>query len=122
MPKLLVIADDLSGATDVGVQFAKQSVPALVATKAMAERSNLAGLFGSHEVVLVDLESRHLGPAEAARAVTGIIKSARAAGVEFFYKKTDSTLRGNVGAELEALWQTSNRRTLSFIPAHPRLG
>lgn len=122
MPKLLVIADDLSGATDVGVQFAKRGIPAFVTIQTTTEPSNLAGLFASHEVVLIDIESRHVSPDEAMRRVTRIVGEARAAGVDLFYKKTDSTLRGNVGAELEALLKASGGRTLCFIPAHPALG
>jgi uncharacterized protein YgbK (DUF1537 family) len=37
------------------------------------------------------------------------------------YKKTDSTLRGNIGAELEALIR-ERKRPLPFIPAYPALG
>jgi D-threonate/D-erythronate kinase len=122
MPRLLVIADDLSGATDVGVQFAKQGIRALVTSRSALAGRNLAQLFDFHDVVLVDIESRHISPGESASRVTTVIRAAQAAAVEFFYKKTDSTLRGNVGAELEALLKASRRRTLCFIPAHPLLG
>jgi uncharacterized protein YgbK (DUF1537 family) len=122
VPKLLVIADDLSGATDVGVQFASQGIRAFVTILAPDERSNLAGLFESHDVVLIDIESRHLSPDEGRRRVRMAVEETRAAGVEFFYKKTDSTLRGNIGAELDALLKATAERTLCFIPAHPALG
>jgi len=122
MPRLLVIADDLSGATDVGVQFAKRGIRAFVTIQSTTAPSNLVGHFASHEVVLIDIESRHVSPGEAARRVTRIVETARPVGVDFFYKKTDSTLRGNVGAELEALLNASGGRTLCFVPAHPALG
>src|SRR5688500_898882 len=115
MPKLLVIADDLSGATDVGVQFAKQGVRAFVTIRSTDTRQNLAELFAASEVVLVDIESRHVAPEEAGRRVMELVEEAFAAGVKLFYKKTDSTLRGNVGAELDALLKVSGQRTLCFI-------
>jgi len=122
MPKLLVIADDLSGATDVGVQFAREGVRAFVTIQAANACRELAELFAFHEVVLVDIESRHVSPDEAARRVTAAVAKASAAGIKLFYKKTDSTLRGNVGAELDALLKSSGERTLCFLPAHPALG
>jgi uncharacterized protein YgbK (DUF1537 family) len=121
MPKLLVIADDLSGATDVGVQFTKQGVPAFVIIRS-EKRNSLPDLFRRFEVVVVNAESRHVASDEARLAIRKLTEEARQAGVELFYKKTDSTLRGNVGAELDALLKTSGFRTLCFVPAHPALG
>jgi D-threonate/D-erythronate kinase len=121
VPKLIVIADDLSGATDVGVQFAKQGVPAFVVIRS-EDRPTLAQLFSEFEVVLVNAESRHVTGDKARLTITTLIAEARKTCVEFFYKKTDSTLRGNVGAELDSLLKASGRRTLCFVPAHPALG
>ena len=121
MPKLLVIADDLSGATDVGVQFARQSVPAFVVIRS-EDSLPLAQHFSQFEVVLVNLESRHVASDIARLAISTLVSEAQRAGVEFFYKKTDSTLRGNVGAELDSLLTACGARTLCFVPAHPALG
>ena len=121
MPKLLVIADDLSGATDVGAQLARRGVQSFVAIHS-ANRPALSQLFSQFEVVLVNIESRHVAADEARLAISELIPEARSAGVEFFYKKTDSTLRGNVGAELDVLLKASCERTLCFVPAHPALG
>ena len=38
-----------------------------------------------------------------------------------FYKKTDSALRGNIGAELSAALDGSGAGVLSFLPAFPRM-
>ena len=122
MPKLLVIADDLSGATDVGVQFAKKGIHAFVILLTSREPPNFAEVFSFYDVVLVDIESRHVSSDEARRRVRLVVEAARSAGVKLFYKKTDSTLRGNVGSELDALLNATGQRTLCFIPAHPLLG
>ena len=39
-----------------------------------------------------------------------------------FFKKTDSTLRGNIGAELQALMEVTGVTTLPFVPAFPEMG
>ena len=118
MLKLLVIADDLTGANDTGVQFAKKGIPIFVITGTTGEPQTLPR---NYQVVVVNTESRHLGPDEAARRVRRVVEQGRGASVTHFYKKTDSSLRGNIGSELEALMVASGCRVLPFIPAFPKL-
>jgi uncharacterized protein YgbK (DUF1537 family) len=118
MVELLVIADDLTGACDTGAQFAGQGIPTLVTTELDYEFNRQDEYF----VVVADTESRHLSAAEAAARVEAVVKRACEAGVKRFYKKTDSTLRGNIGAELQSLLRASGNRLLAFAPAFPRLG
>ena len=40
--------------------------------------------------------------------------------MKFFYKKTDSTLRGNIGSEIAALMDACKMERLPFIPAYPK--
>lgn len=116
---LLVIADDLTGACDTGAQFAGQGVPTLVTIEGdyAFDRQD-----DEYSVIVASTESRHLSAAEAAARVETVVRRARVAGVNRFYKKTDSTLRGNIGAELQALLRASGNRALAFAPAFPRLG
>lgn len=118
MSKLLVIADDFTGALDTGVQFAKQGIPTFVTT-------DLSGDFTGREdaeVLVLDLESRHLPPAEAYGRVERVARAASESGIPHFYKKTDSTLRGNIGSELAALLAACGGGPLSFVPAFPKNG
>jgi uncharacterized protein YgbK (DUF1537 family) len=62
MIKLLVIADDFTGAMDTGVQFSKKGVPTLVTTD---RRACLQAPDEKTEVLVVDIESRHLRAPEA---------------------------------------------------------
>lgn len=121
MLKLLVIADDLTGATDTGAQFAKQGVPVLIVTDADAEWPAPGAGPSDDEVLVVNTESRHLPPAAAARRVRGVVERGAKLGVRRFYKKIDSSLRGNVGSELESLMITLGRRVLPLLPAFPAL-
>jgi len=117
--ELLVIADDLTGACDTGAQFAGQGIPTLVT---MEFDRAFDPTEDEYSVIVADTESRHLSAVEAAVRVETVVKRARETGVDHFYKKTDSTLRGNIGAELQALLRASGNRTLAFAPAFPRLG
>ena len=55
MPKVLAIADDLTGALDVGVQFGKDSIATYVAVEIDCD---LAQLFQQFEVVAVNIDTR----------------------------------------------------------------
>ena len=61
MLKLAVIADDLTGANDAGVQFAKQGLTVQVFLNDLAAKD----LGFSPEVVVLDTDSRAESPAEA---------------------------------------------------------
>ena len=113
--KLLVLADDLTGALDTGVQSAKKNIDVKVYLSpqpADMQDENAA-------VTVINTGSRHIS-GEAAREITGkIVKSHK--NHSFFYKKTDSCLRGNIGAELEALAEAAESQCLPFVPAYPEI-
>lgn len=122
MQNVLVIADDLSGATDVGAQFGKAGVRNMVVLAHAMDQFDFSRAFEANSVVLVDTQSRHLSPAEAGKRIVQVLEKTAAAKVDVVYKKTDSTLRGNIGAELEALLEFFGDGRVCFIPAHPALG
>lgn len=119
MPQLLIIADDFTGALDTGVQFSKQGYRTSVTTVYPPDPSFFAG---EADVLVADTESRHLPAREAYLRTFDWIRMAREQGVRLIYKKTDSTLRGNVGIELKAALDAGERKKILFAPAFPRLG
>jgi uncharacterized protein YgbK (DUF1537 family) len=119
MVELLVLADDFTGAIDTGVQFAQQSIPTLVSNRFQQLDQ---GAIQEFSVFVLDIESRHIPPKEAESRVIKTVELALHNGVRSFYKKTDSTLRGNIGSELSALLEASGASVLAFIPAYPKNG
>lgn len=117
--RLLIVADDLTGALDTGVQFADFGA----VTRVMTDGWNGWGdVNPSVQVLVLDAETRHLPPQDAYRKVYAAVQNAAAGGVPFIYKKTDSALRGNIGSELQALKDASKADILPFIPAFPQMG
>jgi D-threonate/D-erythronate kinase len=114
---LLILADDLTGAADTATQFAQAGVACAVALG-----ETVPPLHPSISVCAIDTETRHLPPIDAFRKIVSIVKKGRAAGINRFYKKIDSTFRGNVGAELEALLQAAAAHQLLLVPAYPKGG
>jgi len=95
MNKLLVIADDLSGAADCGIACASHGLNTVVVL------GDFAGEIDA-DVLSVDGNTRHLAPARAAAETTRLIRRYIHDDKQLLFKKLDSTLRGNVAAELAA--------------------
>jgi uncharacterized protein YgbK (DUF1537 family) len=108
-----VIADDLTGAAEIGAVGLRHGLRAEVL---------LAGEPSGHaELVCVDTDSRACTASEAAQRVTAAAKLLRAAGATWIFKKTDSVLRGNVTAELEAIVHQLGLHGALLVPANPSL-
>lgn len=118
MPKLLVIADDLTGSLDTGVQFSKRGADTLVRIMEDDE----ADLNEACEVLVVNTDSRHVSPERAYERVARLVRRAPGAGFSCLFKKTDSMLRGNIGSELAALLENGPEDELIFMPAFPKSG
>jgi uncharacterized protein YgbK (DUF1537 family) len=117
MAVLLILADDLTGALDTGVQFAKRGISVRVFVSPQSAALNDTA--GEASVLVINTGTRHCSPAEAKAVIAKCLKAFAA--VPHVYKKTDSTLRGNIGAELEALAE-GPQKIIPFIPAYPDLG
>lgn len=116
--KLLILADDFTGALDTGVQLTKFGVSARVVTDV---KYDMDRLFEDCDVLVIDTETRHVRP-EVARETTRKLAAQATHTVDVIYKKTDSAVRGNIGAELEGVLRgTENGKTVHFVPAYPAL-
>lgn len=118
MITLLIVADDFTGALDTGVQLAGCGARTRVVTDPAFSLESAQDA----EVLVIDAETRHLPPRQAAACMEGIVRRAEALHVPYIYKKTDSALRGNIGAELAALLSASGQDALPFLPAYPQIG
>ena len=112
--KIGVLADDLTGAFDTGVQFRSWGLSVEVLIGDVKDASKLVS-----DVIVVDTESRQLNSGDAYQRVYRSTEKLVALGVERVYKKVDSTMRGNVGAELDAAMDASKAGFAIFAPAYP---
>jgi len=112
-----VIADDFTGASDVGVQFKKEGLETVVLTdvKSLKQIRNF-------DVAVIDTESRNITFAAAYNKVRKIVRSLKTLRVKIVYKKIDSTLRGNIGAELDAVLDELGLKAAILSPAFPATG
>ncbi|MCD6325437.1 four-carbon acid sugar kinase family protein [Candidatus Bathyarchaeota archaeon] len=110
-----VIADDFTGACDVAVQFKKQGLETVVLT----DIEFLGSFKGVFDVVVVDTETRNLTSEDAYRKVRRAVRLLRQNNVKLVYKKIDSTLRGNIGAEINAVIDELDVKAIIVAPAFP---
>jgi len=118
-PRVLIVADDLTGAMDSAGPFASLGIETWVVAVPM--RCNPASL-KSARVVSVNTDTRHLPGPQAAVRVREIVRHLGVGSFDIVVKKIDSTLRGNVVAETEALLDVSGRREAVVAAAFPAQG
>jgi uncharacterized protein YgbK (DUF1537 family) len=117
----MIIADDLSGACDTAVQFRKFGYPTVV----LNHIEKAKPLFDRYAAMAITTNSRDLPACEAVQAVHAIGPFLKKLKHLTFYKKIDSTWRGNIGAELEVLLdelQLGFAIICSAFPENMRLG
>ena len=123
--RIVVIADDFTGACDTGVQLATSTrfCPVILDVsdpQALVKRiGDALDLYGS---VVVDTASRHSVAADAAAVVSRCAHAAVTAKANVVYKKIDSTLRGNIAHEIAAAVKGSDRGIAVVAPAYPAAG
>ena len=114
MAELFIAADDFTGALDTGVKLAAQGISVRVVS-GFEEMEN-----GDETVLVSNLDSRHLDRDTAFKLTYSACVRALKLGIGTVYIKTDSGLRGNIGAALEAAARAVNGKVV-FAPAYPAL-
>ena len=124
--RLIVVADDLTGAADTGIQLAKRGFYTILLPFGMYETGSrhiqtVSSL--SSQAAALSTNSR----GEGARSAYYRVRNATACLIreshpQYVYKKIDSTLRGNVGAEIEAVMEAAGSEAAILAPAFPEYG
>jgi uncharacterized protein YgbK (DUF1537 family) len=121
MSVMLIIADDLSGAADCGIACVAAGLETVVILGEMPE-------IPQADILAVDADTRGLAPGEAAAQTARMAHRYSHAETQFLFKKLDSTLRGNVGAEIAAILEVARSRPQArqavavVAPAFPATG
>jgi uncharacterized protein YgbK (DUF1537 family) len=119
MDNIVIIADDLTGAADTGVQFCPfydntVLISYLQLSDAVAPASGSA--------VALYTNSRALDMPTAHKRLRSVARRLSELKPFWLYKKIDSCLRGNPGAETEALIDELAYKASFIAPAFPEMG
>ncbi len=119
MPRIGVIADDLTGSNATGVLLAGHGLRVVTLTELAGGSVDL----DQFDAAVVNTDSRSIPPREAYRRVREAGELLKGHGVELFGKRIDSTIRGNLGAETDAVLDLLGEDALAVVtPAYPASG
>ena len=106
-----VIADDLTGAAEIGAVGWRHGLRAEI-TLGNAQDSDA-------DLICVDTDSRSCDPPEAGKRAAKAAGMLQDCGADWIFKKTDSILRGNVTQEIEAIVKRLGLFGALLVPANP---
>ena len=111
---IAVIADDLTGAAEIGgigLQYGLK-----------VEISQQVNLESAADLLIINTDSRSKSRQEAVEAVTEACQNLKRLNPAFFYKKIDSVMRGHVLAEIETELNILGWPRAIIASANPHLG
>ena len=120
MSQCVVIADDLTGANATGVLFKKMNYNAY--TVMNSERLELS-MLSDCDCVLYPTDSRGVDPQIAYNRVFNVCNLLKNDDVKVYSNRIDSTLRGNLGSETDAMLDSLGSDYVAIVaPCFPSSG
>ena len=118
MSKVLIIADDLTGAN------ANCALMKTIGLRAASiTGNNLEKLPEDIDVVALTTDSRSMEKGQAYKRVHDKVKKYKDKSIDLYSKRIDSTLRGNLGTELKAYQDALEAKTIGIcVPSFPDSG
>ena len=114
------IADDFTGATDLGNMFVQGGLRTLLLLGVPVKSVQLAG----YEAVIIALKSRSIAAANAVAQSVQALRWLQTEGAQRYYFKYcstfDSTPRGNIGPVTDALLDALKEDFTVVVPAYPK--
>lgn len=110
--KIGVIADDLTGANATGVRLTQQGFQA-----ATMVHYEIVPSSDSYNAVCVDTDSRYASKEVAQERVRTALKNLQQWGAAVICKRIDSTVRGNIGAEIDTVLKELGEEAVAVVVA-----
>jgi len=111
---MVVIADDLTGAAEIGGLALKYGL--------MAEITTTVNLHSKADLLIIDTDTRSLSQTAAKAVIREICTGLKALQPTLLFKKIDSVLRGHVLAEIQLQQELLQLPKALIVPANPGLG
>ena len=113
--RVIVPADDFTGACDTGLAFAKAGMRTVVY---LGGEADLAGV----DALVIDTETRNASRIISEQRVMDAMARFSDLEPRLIYKKVDSALRGHLGSEIRAVMRAFDRNLCVMAPAFPQAG
>ncbi len=115
-PLMAVIADDLTGVCDTGAQFALNGLRTVGSVDWKFRSAAIP------KVVIVNTQSRSMGPEEAFPRVRKAAIDLKRLKPNWFLKKIDTALRGNIAVEISSMMESLEVETVIYVASIPGAG
>ena len=112
----ILIADDLAGACDTGVQFARCGLPSRVELTYSKHRAR-----SLPDVLAFNTNSRNDSAAQCRHKIEALAVDYSRLDINVIFKKVDSTLRGNVAEEIVTAMRAFKCEAAIIAPAFPAM-
>ena len=111
----VIVADDLTGANDTALQYFKNNLSARIIIDCSKEFSDVEDV----DIWAISTESRNISKEESVDRIVWVVNRIKERlGIDNYYKKIDSTLRGNVGVEIVTLMEMLSVDAVIVSPAY----
>lgn len=101
--KIGVVADDVTGANDIGIMFQKGGYHSAVFPLALLELCDLEKEGEGLDAIIIDTDSRFDSPERAKEKVRKATELLMRLPCDLYHNKTCSVFRGNIGAEFDEM-------------------
>ncbi len=118
MAHTVVIADDVTGANDIGIMYAREGLDTLV----YSYWDKSGGDYEDCDVLIVDTDSRFDTGENAYKKVAGALSLFQKEDVKQYINKQCSVFRGNIGAEFDAMLDVLNQDFAVVVLGFPDNG
>jgi uncharacterized protein YgbK (DUF1537 family) len=116
MPKILVIADDFTGAAEIG------GIAHLFGLSVKLQTRLSDAFAPEDDVVVLDTNTRSLSPHEAFKTIRILLENLDLSVFDLIYKKVDSVLRGPIVPEIKAILSQVDLNQAVLVSANPSKG
>lgn len=114
-----IVADDLTGANDTALQFQLKGAN----TQILLDEEVVPVNLKSTQTWAISTESRNIEPEAAYEKTKSAVQFLKEnINPDFYYKKIDSTVRGNIAVEVLAMLEALEMDAAIIIPAFPAEG
>jgi uncharacterized protein YgbK (DUF1537 family) len=119
--RCLVIADDFTGGSDTGAQFANNGLKTLLISPQSYDALDWSS-YADIDALVVNTRSRAIAPEASFKRIVALLKHFDQRGFPVIYKKIDSTLRGNFAQEIDAVFERTGKNFGLVVPSFPEQG
>ncbi|GGC84439.1 hypothetical protein GCM10007216_13880 [Thalassobacillus devorans] len=107
---VVVICDDLTGANATGVKLSKEGFKTATVIHGLPVPET------GYDAICIDTDSRYASEEQARKRVTEALEDSQKNGQARIYsKRVDSTLRGNIGSEIEAMLSFIGENSIAIV-------